>query len=115
MGDPSVSLNNSPDIETIYYPCFDAKRPVCRQHVNQNRCRKGLKCNFYHPMDITPVIKKKATREFGFCYCGAVQKRLMNKRPFKHHNEDTPLFFVVCSRTYRSMNRCLTQIMAHTN
>lgn len=95
------------DIEGIYYPCFDESRPVCRQFVNHKWCRKRLQCNFYHPLVITPLIKKKATRKLGHCYCGYPQRRLISRRLLR--SSDDNIFFVVCSRTGRSMKKCLNK------
>jgi hypothetical protein len=97
---------STPEIQGIYYPCFDKRQPVCRQYVNQQWCRKRLRCNFYHPLIITPTIKKKATRKLGHCYCGAPQKCLMNRKLLR--KPEDPTFFVVCSRTRRSMKKCLS-------
>ena len=104
------NLNHEVDapIDGIYYPCNDASKPICRQFVNQAKCRRKQKCRFYHPPVITRIIKRKATRELGFCYCGALQKKLLNKRAYRvGEDDDIPIFFVVCGRTGKSMRRCL--------
>lgn len=91
-----------------YYPCCDPNRPVCRQYINQGDCRQGIKCRFYHPIFVTPTIIKKAAREPGHCYCGAPQKKLLNKRSYNvDEDKETPTFFVVCGRTGKSMRRCM--------
>jgi len=106
------TINN--DIEKIdviepYYPCNDPSKPLCRRYVKQGKCRSNKGCRFYHPQIITPVIKRKTTRELGHCFCGALQKRLINKRVYRIGEDDnTPTFFVVCGKTRRSMNRCFS-------
>lgn len=91
-----------------YYPCKDSSKPVCRQFVNQGKCRKHLKCRFYHPPVITPTIRKKATRNPGYCYCGSMLKYITNSRPYhRSDDKDTPTFFTVCSRTCRSIGKCM--------
>ena len=94
--------------EEIYYPCHDPEKPVCRQFVNQGKCRKQKRCRFYHPAVITSSIQKKAKREPGHCFCGAYQRRLLNTRNYRVDEDGTsPTFFVVCGRTGRSMKRCM--------
>lgn len=89
-------------------PCFDQRRAICRTHVNTGICKKGKKCPFFHPKNITPVIKAKAKREFGFCYCGAIQKHIMSSKRINIVNDEIrPAFFVVCSRTGKSIKNCL--------
>ena len=93
---------------TPYYPCNDPAKPICRQFVTKGNCRYRMKCRFYHPLVITPVIKKRATRELGCCYCGSLLKRLINKRAYRVGEDgDPPLFFVVCGRTGRSIRNCM--------
>src|SRR5579864_2261337 len=95
---------SKPSIPRIYYRCNDARLPVCREFVNQGRCRRGKKCRFYHPVKITPIIKKQTQRALGCCYCGAPQKCVMNTRSYRVGEDDSiPTFYVICSRTKRSM------------
>lgn len=112
--DPSTSLTDlstsvvGPSEDNTYYPCNDPDKPVCRQFVNQTNCRQKQRCRFYHPPIITSIIKKKASRELGCCYCGAFQKKLLNKRGYRvGEDSDVPIFFVVCGRTGKSMRRCM--------
>ena len=91
-----------------YLPCNDISRPICRQFVNQGSCRKKTRCYFYHPTVMTPIIKKKASRQLGSCYCGSIQRRIINKYGYRSNDGgDSPIFFVVCSRTGRSMKLCM--------
>ena len=93
---------------SIYYACEDPANPVCRDFVNQGSCRRDSRCRFYHPPIITTIIRRKATRDIGCCYCGAAQKRVINKRPFRIGEDGSiPIFYVVCSRTRRSMRSCM--------
>lgn len=93
---------------TEYRPCNDPTKPVCRSFVNQGICRLRDGCRFYHPPHLTKTIKKKARREPGLCYCGAPQKKLVNKRQYRPGEDDAmPIFYVVCSRTGKSMRRCM--------
>jgi hypothetical protein len=78
---------------------------LCRQFVNTGSCPRRNKCRFHHPQLITETIKKRAIREPGRCYCGAKQKTLVNNR--KSRNTDDLTFFVVCSRTMKSMKKCI--------
>jgi hypothetical protein len=91
-------------------------RPVlCRDYYTRKlknkdimECSAGNKCQLEHPKEITPAISKEYERKTGFCYCGASLKTLMNRR-FCQRNTDhsTPsLFFVVCGRTRKSIQRC---------
>jgi hypothetical protein len=90
-----------------YLACEDKSRPTCR-HFLRGKCSYGLKCRFYHPAIITPVLERESTREFGFCYCGALQRTLINKRLYVlGESSDIPTFFIVCSKTGKSMRHCL--------
>lgn len=92
------------------YPCNDPNRPVCRQFVNQGKCNKRNHCTFYHPKTLTPIIKKKARRELGHCYCGAPQKTIISGRTWRGSDEDgemRPNFFIICGKTGKSMKKCL--------
>jgi len=91
-----------------YVACNDPTNPPCRQFVNQGKCRRRLKCRFYHPPATTPTIRRKTTRDLGKCYCGAPQRKIMSKRPFVlMDDEKVPIFFCVCSRTGSSMKNCM--------
>lgn len=103
---PPPILPNTTD--SIYYACNDPLNPICRQFVNQGTCRRRSNCRFYHPRVITDIIRRKAGRELGHCYCGSLQRKLINRRAFNiRDNERCPIFFVVCGRTGRSMKRCM--------
>lgn len=82
------------------------KQQLCRDFVNKNKCRKGDHCRFLHPKHITESIRMSASRELGSCYCGAPQRKIMNNTKYAEE-ANIPLFFAVCSRTGRSMNRCM--------
>ena len=106
----SLEQNLEQSLEPLqeYYPCEDPNNPVCRYFVNQNKCKKDKKCRFYHPPNITQLIKKQATREIGKCFCGAFQKNLVNKKNYSpNEDKNTPTFFVVCGRTGKSMKLCI--------
>lgn len=75
--------------------------PICRAYVNCGFCKYQDKCKFYHPQIITKIIKRKAQRELGYCFCGAPQKCIMYK------NTLDITFYMVCSRTGKSMKRCI--------
>ena len=91
------------------YPCDDPNRPVCRQFINQGKCQRRHHCGFYHPKTITPVIKKKARRELGHCYCGSPQRTVISGRNARVDEDGIshPTFFIVCSRTGKSMRKCM--------
>lgn len=82
----------------------DDTRPLCRYFYRKG-CRKGDKCRFYHPPSITPTIRKEYDRERGRCYCGCQLKSIINNR-YIRNDENDPLFFVVCSKTKKSMKKC---------
>ena len=88
----------------MYLACNDQLRPVCKRFV-RNQCRQGIKCAFYHPKPITPILKAKGLRELGKCYCGYGQKTVINKKTFRFREDDF-IFFKVCGRTGKSMNIC---------
>ena len=93
-----------------YYACDDPNRPICRQYVNQGRCNKRKHCNFFHPKVVTRVIEKRARREPGYCYCSAPQRTIISNSSYRPHDGESaprPAFFVVCSRTGRSINKCM--------
>lgn len=64
---------------------------------------------FYHPEVVTPTITQQARRQLGHCYCGSLRKRVINYRALRSRDSDDffPPFFVVCSRTGRSMKLCM--------
>jgi hypothetical protein len=94
----------------IYYPCNDISRPLCRDFINNN-CKRGKLCLLYHPSLVTPIHKKHVRRELGHCYCGARQKNIINRNKYKITNDDNnrmiPSFYVVCSKTRKSMKFCM--------
>lgn len=113
---PNTELNNdetTEDLITKYYPCNDPNRPICRQYVNQGTCKKRKHCNFYHPKVVSNLITKKAKRELGCCYCGSPQKTIIGHRTINYNRYESaedvprPVFFRVCSRTGKSMKKCL--------
>lgn len=103
-------------------PYKDSSRPLCRDYY-RNKCRKGNECMFYHPSKITSNIKKEYRRERGHCFCGAKSMTLMNKSRFMSSlptDSDTasynkPNFFIVCSRTKKSMKRCRSTTIIDNN
>lgn len=107
----NVSNNSLSNVSnnSKYYACNDPNRPICRAYVNQSKCNRNNHCNFYHPRVITQMIKKKARREPGFCYCGSLQRTIIANRVFRRSDEDDapPTFFIICSRTGKSMKKCI--------
>lgn len=94
--------------ESSYYPCNDSDNPVCREYVNQGNCHNKQRCRFYHPKRVTMKIRKKAKRAAGFCYCGYSLQCLVSSRTSRTGRRDSdPIFFSVCSRTKKSMKKCL--------
>ena len=91
--------------------CENPQQPICREFVNQGKCRSGNKCRFYHPAIIDVATKKRANKNPGYCYCGAVQTCRVNRRSYKSP-DDYPTFFVVCARTNKSIKRCLRNIIS---
>ena len=88
-------------------PVNDPSRPICRSFI-RDKCTKKNMCLFFHPIEITPTVRKKVTREIGRCYCGAHQITMMNRtRRRTDEDDEAPLFFVVCGKTRRSMKRCM--------
>lgn len=79
---------------------------LCRQYYSRklvglsNRCPK--QCKFYHPSNVKDAHTKEYKRELGTCYCGSELKTVV-----RHDTQnDTPIFFQVCSRTRKGMSRC---------
>jgi len=111
MSESPVVQSVEPSSNPKYYPSEDPNRPICRGYVNQGKCHKRKQCNFYHPKVITPIIKKKAKREPGHCYCNALQRTIINNRSYRLSTDGTglsqPMFFVVCSSTGKSMRKCM--------
>ena len=106
----SEALQSSGSHEDKTYPCNDPNRPICRQFVNQGKCNKRHHCTFYHPKVVSPIMKKKAQRELGYCYCGSHQKKVISGRTWSASDEDgerRPTFFILCGRTGKSMKKCL--------
>ena len=102
---PARKNNDSPENKKL--PVNDPSRSVCR-HFVKGKCNYKERCRFFHPQKITQPMKKRALKELGKCYCGAVQTTLINKTLWKHsEDEDRPQFFVVCGRTRRSIKRCV--------
>jgi len=105
---PNDDSNNDLTItNNAYYACKDSNRPVCRQFINQGKCHYHNKCKFYHPEVISPIIKRKATRKLGYCFCGSSQRCVINNRHYRAGENDNIVFFVVCSQTGRSMRYCM--------
>lgn len=77
-------------------------KTLCRRFY-RGQCKKGNQCNFFHPKKITKNVTKEYNRESGHCYCGAVQKTIPNNH---RKDDEDPYFYVICSRTGRSMRRC---------
>ena len=50
--------------------------------------------------------KKIKERIIGYCYCGALQKTLLDRKT-KTKNKDKRLYFVVCSKTGKSIKKCM--------
>ena len=80
----------------------DPTRPICKRWLS-GKCLK--KCLFYHPPIIDAYHIKHCKRQSRRCFCGALQKSILNRRAL--HDEDAPLYYVVCGRTRRSMKRCM--------
>lgn len=104
-----VAARNNMAAEDVAYPSQNAANPICRQFVNRGSCLKGLKCKFYHPPTITDSIRRTTRRDFGFCYCGAIQRTIIKTRPYRSDDisNDGPTFFRVCGITGKSMKNCM--------
>jgi hypothetical protein len=76
---------------------------VCKK-FHEGKCKLGVKCPFYHPMQITRSIQKECTRKRGHCYCGAVHKTIPN---YRRKYDDEPYFYTVCARTGKSTRKCM--------
>jgi hypothetical protein len=88
----------------------DKVRGVCRQYILQGKCEYPPgKCGFRHPQPITKRDMLEAKREIGRCYCGASQRTIISSR-VRTLEEPRP-FFVVCSKTGKSMTRCLNKLI----
>jgi hypothetical protein len=71
---------------------------------NPIRCPAGKNCGFRHPISVNQIDTEEYNRQLKRCYCGSFLKTIINKRAYL--NENAPQFFVVCSKTLRSMRRC---------
>lgn len=78
----------------------DFRVVYCRDFLKGN-CKRQ-RCRFYHPKIVTIDIQKERDRQLGYCFCGAKLRSTMNHKG----KDDDPIFYVVCSRTSRSMRRC---------
>lgn len=94
--------------------CENPESPICREFVNQGKCRAGTKCRFYHPPNITTVEKKRANKKPGFCYCGAPLKCMVSRK-FYNTTVITPTFFYVCGNTRKAIKKCLQKIVSASN
>ncbi len=83
-------------------------KPICRQFVLTGKCHIMHRCIYDHPSTINENIKRKARRSIGCCHCGSSLKRVMNQTSFKLDSNGTlrPIFYVLCSRTNKSMKKC---------
>lgn len=88
-----------------YYACNDPNRPVCKNFVKHGNCKKNNKCHYYHPRVITPSLKQDAKRKVGYCFCKAPLRTIISTK-----NPGTFEYFIICSRTNRSMKRCKVQL-----
>jgi len=79
--------------------------PICRDYV-KGICKRGKRCRFRHPIPINNEARKRASRQIGCCFCGAPQTCFV-KKSFRFEGDDSPMFYVVCSRTKRSMRLCM--------
>lgn len=94
-----------------------AQRPtnICRPYVHSKihnlppQCRKGQRCRFYHPEVIDASVIEDYDRELGRCYCGASLRTLINQRSLQDDEVELKPFFVVCSRTGKSIVKCKGQ------
>jgi hypothetical protein len=78
---------------------------------NPKSCSLGKNCKFTHPKKVSPRYTNEFNRQLGFCYCGSSIKSILNKK--YHYLSDPesselnlPLFYMVCSRTRKSIKRC---------
>ncbi len=107
---PTSSTNIPESSDMILEPSnVDSDRPICRHYVKHGKCPKGKRCNLYHPKVITSIHKKKVKRDPGHCYCGATQKCIISNRTkrLNEDNEIVPNFFMICSKTGKSMKNCM--------
>jgi hypothetical protein len=81
---------------------------ICRRFIN-GKCKNGSKCRFFHPnkrqINTIPV-QKEIKREPGYCYCGSHLRTTLNKRPLDMRSDRSPTFFIVCSKTGKSIRKC---------
>lgn len=86
------------------------RKPLCRNYYYKmligqaaSKCKRGKKCTFDHPSQITSSNTSEYNRDLGYCYCGAPLKSIINKNG---NEEEEPYFFKVCARTMKSINKC---------
>lgn len=88
------------------YPCHDSSNPICKDFV-KGRCKRKHNCKFYHPLRIDRISLLQAGRKSGECFCGAPLIKVVKKRYNTGEDRELPLFFCLCSRTKRSIKRCM--------
>ncbi len=91
-------------------PSYDKSNngTICRHFVN-GKCKYGDTCRLYHPNAIqinTLYVQKEIKRKPGQCYCGAYLRTILNRSPLLTISEDKPKFFMICTKTGRSMYKC---------
>jgi hypothetical protein len=82
--------------------------PLCSYFMH-GKCKKGDNCRLFHPpqnMIGTSYVQKEFKRESGQCYCGSYLRTVLNRNPMRRTDEDSPTFYMVCSRTGKSMKKC---------
>lgn len=111
-----MTENKVPLCRDYYKQLKDLQKEISQNNVNKNsnknnsknstpliKCKKGTKCNFYHPKKVNKNDTLEFEREVGYCYCGAILRTIINRRVAC---DEDGLFMVVCSRTYKGKNRC---------
>ena len=81
---------------------------LCKRYYGRLLTGKGQTCpqacSLYHPLKVTNQGTKEYNRKLGRCYCGSeLMTVICHKNRF---NEKEPRFFVICSKTRRSMRGC---------
>lgn len=76
-------------------------KPLCRHYIF-GRCKRGDKCRFYHPPSVTYLVSQEIKRKSGHCFCGALLQAIVRAIG----EEDDPLFYMVCSKTRKSIRKC---------
>jgi len=92
---------------------------ICKYFIN-SKCKYGNKCRLFHPSPANMKlknIKKEIKRKAGHCYCGSILRNIvynsMNYGPRCYNRSslnkinETPLFIKVCSKTSKSMRKCM--------